>query len=262
MLHLARRIARYKKVMFRGLKLHNLCNISYLIFFVMRDGNMFQKVLSVVLTVMMILGGFIPPDSSYAQDYDEYAIAVLDLEASGISETEASFLSEHLRSQVTRVVTTDKFKSTTRINYTVVERSQMDKIFGEFEIQNTGCTDVSCAIEFGKMLNAERIIIGTVGLVGRTYSITTRVVDIESSSTLSVADYTYTGPIDDLLTTGIQSVVNELLYGRKQKKSKKLYYIIGGIVLAGGVAAAILGGGSDGGSAEEGTAIIDIILDE
>ncbi len=224
---------------------------------------MFRKVVSVLLAVMMILIGFIPPDSSYAQDSDDYTIAVLDLEASGISESEASFLSEHLRSQVTRVVITDKFKSSTHINYTVVERAQMDKIFEEFEIQDTGCTDVSCAIEFGKMLNAERIIIGSVGLVGKTYSITTRIVDIESSSTLSVADYTYTGPIDDLLTMGIQSVVNELLYGREQKKSKKLYYILGGIVLAGGAAAAILGGGSDGsGSAKEGTAIIDIILDE
>jgi len=39
--------------------------------------------------------------------------------------------------------------------YTVVERSQMDKIFEQFEIQNTGCVDISCAVGFGKMHSVE-----------------------------------------------------------------------------------------------------------
>ena len=221
---------------------------------------MFRKVLSVVLTVVMILVGFIPPDSSYAQDYDEYTIAVLDLEASGISETEASFLSEHLRSQVTRVVTTDKFKSTTRINYTVVERSQMDKLFGEFEIQNTGCTDISCAVKFGKMLNAERILIGSVGLVGETYTISTRIVNVESGETVSVADYLFTGQRDNLLREGIPSIVYELMYGKKQKKSSKMLYIVGGAVIAGGVLAAVLGSSSGGEPTEDNTGTITFII--
>ncbi|MCE5249932.1 hypothetical protein LLG96_06900, partial [bacterium] len=77
-----------------------------------------------------------------------------------------------------------------------------------------------------------------------------------------VADYMFTGQRDNLLRTGIPSVVSELLYGKKQKKSKKLYYIIGGIVVAGGVAAALGGGGGGGGSESEGTAVIDITVSE
>ena len=49
--------------------------------------------------------------------------------------------------------------------YTIIERSQMDKIFDEFKVQSTGCTDIACALEFGKILNVETIIIGEVGLV-------------------------------------------------------------------------------------------------
>ena len=81
----------------------------------------------------------------------------------------------------------------------------------------TGCTDVSCAIELGKILNSERVIIGPVGLVGETYSITARIVDVETAEIVAVADYMYKGMIDNLLTTGIPSVVNELMYCEKQK---------------------------------------------
>ena len=137
----------------------------------------------------------------------------------------------------------------------------MDKIFEQFEIQDIGCTDVSCAIEFGKMLNVEKIIIGSVGLVGGTYSISARIVDIETAKTAAVADYIFTGQRDNLLTEGIPSVVNELMYGEKQKKSrKKLYYIIAGIVIVGGVILATMGGDDKGDS--EGTAVIDVIFPE
>ena len=83
------------------------------------------------------------------------------------------------------------------------------------------------------MLSAERIIIGSVGLVGRTCSIISRIVYVETSVTLDVADYTCTGPIDNLLTTGVQNVADQLMYGSKQKKShKKLYIITGAAALA------------------------------
>ena len=140
-----------------------------------------------------------------------------------------------MRGQVTRLINSDEYKNKTGTNYTVVERSQMDKIFEQFEIQNTGCTDITCAVEFGKMLSVERIIIGSIGLVGQTYSISTRIVDVESGGTLTVADYTYAGPIDDLLRIGIANVVDELMYGQKKKSHRNLY-IIGGITIVAGIA--------------------------
>lgn len=206
---------------------------------------MFHRTLSIILSFLMVMIGFIPYNSSYAQVKDEYTIAVLDLEAIGVSLTEAEFLSESLRGEVTRTSVSEKFKNLTGFNYKVIEQSQMDKIFDQFDIQNTGCTDVSCAIEFGKMLSVQRIIIGSVGLVGKTYSITIRMVDVETAETVGFADYKYTGEIDELLKTGVSDVVNEIMYGEKQKKSnKKIYYIIGGIVLFGGIIAATMSGDS------------------
>lgn len=200
---------------------------------------MFQKPISVILILLLPVMGIIPAHLSHAQEIKSYTIAVLDLDAKGISQSEADYLSEYMRGQVTRLVISEEYKKTTRIVYTVVERSQMDKIFEQFEIQDTGCIDVSCAVEFGKMLSVERIIIGSVGLVGRTYSIATRIVDVESAGTIAVADYTYAGQIDDLLRTGITTVVDELMYGKK-KKSRRNLYIIAGITIAAGIAAYLL----------------------
>ena len=200
---------------------------------------MIRAFISVILSFLLVFTGFIPPHFSYAQEIEEYNIAVLDLEAKGISQTEADYLSDYMRGQVTRLVNSQEYINATNINYTVVERSQMDKIFEQFEIQDLGCTDVSCAIEFGKMLNVEKIIIVSVGLVGETYSISTRIVDIETAKTSAVADYVFTGPRDNLLITGIPSVVNELMYGIK-KKSRRNLYIIAGITVVAGIAAYFL----------------------
>jgi hypothetical protein len=218
---------------------------------------MFKKACSIVLSVLMILMGFIHPRIASAQEKNEYTIAVLDLNANGISQTEAKSLSNSLHVQVTRTVTSDEFRRKSDISYTVIERSQMDKIFEQFDIQNTGCTDISCAVEFGKMLSVERIIIGSVGLVGQTYTFNTSIVDVESTRTLQVAEYRFKGEVDNLLNEGIPDIVSQLL-GVK-KKSRRTLYIVGGVVLLGGVAAAVLsgGGGDDGGS---GTNTGDIIF--
>ena len=221
-----------------------------------------RKLLTIVLITMLIQIGFTPPHIVIAQEKDFFTLAVLDLGANGISESEARSLSEFLRGQITRSATSEDFRNKSGFNYKIIERSQMDKILDEVEYQSTGCTDEECAVELGKQLGAERVIIGSVGLVGQTYTINTRIVDVETTNTLAVADYMFTGARDNLLKTGIPSVVNELLYGTKQKKSKKWYYIIGGAALVVGAAAVLVGGGSGGGGGGDGTAIIDIVLDE
>jgi len=191
----------------------------------------------VILSFLLAFTGFIPPRLSFAQDRNEYTIAVLDLEASGISESEARTLSNSMRIQVMRVISSEDFKKSSDVRYTVVERSQMDKIFEQFEIQDTGCTDLSCAVEFGKMLNVERIIIGSIGLVGETYTINISIVDVETAKIINVADYRLKGAIDRLLNEGVPGVVNELL---GIKRSRKKFYIIAGAAIAVVTAAAIL----------------------
>ena len=198
---------------------------------------MIRGILSIILSVLLFLMGVFQPRLSCAQEKNEYTIAVLDLNANGISQTEAKSLSNSLHVQLTRTVPSEEFIKKSGISYTVVERSQMDKIFEQFDIQNTGCTDISCAVEFGKMLSVERIIIGSVGLVGDTYTINTRIVDVESTRTLKVADFSVKGKRDKLLNKGVPKVANDLL---GIKSHKKLYIITGVLIGVIGVAAAVL----------------------
>ncbi len=220
---------------------------------------MTQKLLSAFLSVLLTFLWTLPPDISFSEEREQHTLAVLDLTANGISQAEAASLSDYLRGQITRVIVSDDYRKRVNVSYTIVERAQMDKIFEEFEIQNTGCTDVSCAVEFGKMLNAERIVIGSVGLVGNTYTLSTRIVDVETASTLAVADYLFSGQSDNLLHEGIPAVANELMYGKK--KSKKLYYILGGIIIAGGIIGAALSSSSDGSGGDSTGDIIITIPD-
>ena len=76
---------------------------------------MFRKTISVILCFLVINIGYMHPRLSYAQEKADYNIAVLDLEAHGISEAEAKSLSNNMRVQVTRLINSEKFKKTTDI---------------------------------------------------------------------------------------------------------------------------------------------------
>ena len=48
----------------------------------------------------------------------------------------------------------------------------MNDILKEQGFQQTGCTDASCAVQAGQLLNVKYMIIGSVDRVGNIYSIT------------------------------------------------------------------------------------------
>jgi hypothetical protein len=147
-----------------------------------------------------------------SQDVRTLGLAVLDLQAYGISESEASALSDMLRSSVTKTILAEKDRLSN--TYRLIERSQMDKILGEFQIQNSGCTDLSCAVEFGKLLNADRIIIGSVSLVGSTYMVIARIIDVETGTAITSVDRRQQGIIDNVIDL-MPMVARELLTGEQ-----------------------------------------------
>ncbi len=92
----------------------------------------------------------------------------------------------------------------------------MDKILEQFQIQDMGCTDLACAVEYGKMLSVDRIIIGSVSLVGSTYIVIARIVDVESSKTVASVDQKQQGKIDNVIDL-MPIVGHELLTGERLK---------------------------------------------
>jgi len=97
-------------------------------------------------------------------------IAVADLQATGMSANDAAVIADLLRGELVKIGV-----------YSVVEKKNMDKILAEQAFQQTGCTNQECAVKLGKMLNVQRMIVGSCGELLGKYFVNIRVVDVETS---------------------------------------------------------------------------------
>ncbi|MEE9167537.1 MAG: PEGA domain-containing protein [Candidatus Neomarinimicrobiota bacterium] len=131
-----------------------------------------------------------------AEEIELINVAVIDLEGKGISQLEASTLTDRLRTSLVQ---------TGKVN--VLERGMMEDILQETGFQQTGCVSTECAIEVGKVLGVRQIISGGIGKLGSTYTVDVRIIDVETSKILKVTPRDYTGNIDGLL-----SVIREIAF--------------------------------------------------
>jgi TolB-like protein len=144
------------------------------------------------LNLALALGFFLTATALRAQ---VMPIAVLDFDGFGISESEAIALSNRLRNELFRLGT-----------FQVVDRGMMQSILEEQDFQLTGCTSNECLVQVGKLIGAQQMVGGSVSKVGGTFTVSARLVDVETGTVLGVSDFDLRGELDDLLTTGMQQV--------------------------------------------------------
>ena len=87
----------------------------------------------------------------------------------------------------------------------------MQEVLKEQGFQQSGCTTDECMVEIGRLVGVEKIIGGSISKVGNTYSISIRIVSVETGSILHTTTYDYKGEIDELLTNGMREVAIGLL---------------------------------------------------
>jgi TolB-like protein len=95
--------------------------------------------------------------------------AVVPLNAVGVSENEAQVITGLFE---TALVQTESFH--------VIEQNQMTEIMEAQAYSISGCTDESCAIEVGKLLSAEQIILGDLSSIGGKIILNAKIIDVES----------------------------------------------------------------------------------
>ena len=127
-------------------------------------------------------------------------IAVIELDAFGIPRSEASAIADRLRSEI--------YYSN---RYQVLERDKMQAILDEHGIQQAGLSSDATLIESGKLLNVRQIACGSVGKVGGTYSLSLRLIDVETGRILSVSTEDVQGDIGELMLHGVKNAAFELL---------------------------------------------------
>ena len=131
--------------------------------------------------------------------YAQTPIAVIDFEGFGISQSETMALTNRLRNELHN---TGSFK--------VIERNMMEEILNEQGFQQTGCTSNECLVEIGRLVGVRKILGGSISIVGDVFSVSVRIVDVETGEVLEAIDYDFRGEIGNLLTFGMRNVALEL----------------------------------------------------
>jgi hypothetical protein len=166
-------------------------------------------------------------------------VAVLDFDTRGaITKDEATSLSDMFQSYL---VDTKEFN--------VLDRARIKSILAELGFQETGvCSDVECVVEAGKLLKAEKMFAGTIGRVGKIYSINIQLIDVATAQIEDNKSRQHDGAVEAIAESIIPEIVEEIatqMVGREIKVKRMsvgtswLWYA-GGVVLVGGGVAAYL----------------------
>lgn len=130
----------------------------------------------------------------------KFSIAVSALEGRGLAEGEANTLTDALASHL---MNTGAFR--------VLERGKMDLVLKEQGFQQSGaCTDEACIVEMGQLLGVDHMVTGSIGKVGKTYSVNVRMIHVATGEIVRTLNKNYKGEIDGLLTDVMPAVAGEL----------------------------------------------------
>lgn len=135
-----------------------------------------------------IEGGFPVPDNRISEEVEKKRIAVPDLRAIGVTNLEAETLSRHIRAEL---------EKTGRI--TAIGPESMNEILSRGELQTTTTSSSLWARRAGKLLNADEVMIGSLGKVGDSYVIEIRVHAVETGSIRKSVTRAYRGGADGLV---------------------------------------------------------------
>jgi len=134
---------------------------------------------------------------SSAARAEKPVIAVVDFQPKNVSRIISIAVSDLVRSEMIKTGA-----------FTMIERTQMEEILKEQGFQMSGCTDTSCAVKVGKLMSANKILVGEVNGIGQTIVTTIRIVDVEKGT----ADFAATekSPSIDDLDTAAKNITREL----------------------------------------------------
>ena len=114
-------------------------------------------------------------------------VAILDFEGQGVDASEVQTLTERMRTEIgnTKAVR-------------LIERKAVEKIMQEQGLQQSGCTSDECAAEVGQLVGVQFMISGSIGKMGKSYTIDAKMFSVESGETVRTQNATHDGEISGL----------------------------------------------------------------
>ncbi len=221
-----------------------------------------KRALVTVFIFLLMITGVV-----FSQDKSKITIAIMDFQ-----NTSGKHELDYLQKAIPEMLITNLAKSG-KLN--IVERGRLQDAIREMELGMSGIVDQSKAVELGRAVGANAIIVGSFLEISHMIRINARLIDVKTSKVLKAESVQgRTGKeIFDLMDKLAQSIENKLLGKSKEqkiakqkptpqptvttpksaprhvppktptvekKKSNTMLYILGGaILIGGGVAAAM-----------------------
>ena len=135
----------------------------------------------------------------YSGLFAQTQIAVAEFKSQGLSKQDVAILTDRL---VVELFRTNRFR--------VLEREMLDKIILEQKFQLSGCNSDECLVELGQIANVEQIVGGSISKLGDVYSISARLISVETGELIRTGIYDYEGKIGKLITIGMANVAAQL----------------------------------------------------
>lgn len=115
-------------------------------------------------------------------------IAVMPLSARSVASGDVEMVTDILAGQLTA-------KSGLR----VMERSEMKRILHEQGFQESGaCDGQQCAVEVGRILGLDEMVVGSFGRLGDSWALALRRVSVETGEILGQSTRQYVGPLSNV----------------------------------------------------------------
>lgn len=146
--------------------------------------------LIIILVVISIFNGF----------SDELpTVAIMQFEASGMSETDAANITSRFSYELSRV---NRFR--------ITEREMMEQILQEQQFQLSGCTSSECVVEVGQLLSVQYMIAGEITKTFDLYSLLVRLISVESGEIIAQVIEDYEGEAKDFITISVRNAALKL----------------------------------------------------
>ncbi len=131
-------------------------------------------------------------------------LVIMDFEANGIPQEEAKVFTEHLQVELFN-----------QENYSIIEKSGINQKLQEKGFSGAKCATIECLVQVGILCGAEQVVGGSITKVGDSYSIMTRLVDVNNNQLLKTFVYDHQGDIINLLSEGVAEVAKKISSPKK-----------------------------------------------
>ncbi|MBT3755310.1 MAG: hypothetical protein HOK80_10095 [Candidatus Cloacimonetes bacterium] len=126
-------------------------------------------------------------------------LTVVNFQAKGISSNDASILTDRFSNILVKL---DSIK--------VYERENLNQIILEQGFQQTGFISDDSIIELGKLVGVEQIVSGSASFIGKTYTVTAKIIDVKTGEILNSSSIDHQGSLDELLSAGMNKLAYQL----------------------------------------------------